>query len=386
MTSSVRKARKASAAAPGSDQAPAIPPSSRKHAAFHLLKVAKLDRITDDAVAITFEVPEQLREEFSFLPGQHLAVRATIAGDDIRRNYSICAPASSGALRIGVKKLPGGVFSSYAIERLQVGDSLEVLSPTGSFSTPLDPAQTRHYGAVAAGLGITPILSILASALEAEPGSQATLIFVNRNASSIMFLEDVEDLKNKYLGRLQVFHVLDEERQETEILSGKLDQKRLTGILDNFVPYPGVGEWFLCGPIGLTDMVRDTLMSRGADDRSIHRELFHADATPPRRPLAAADDGTAKGFTVTVILDGRGTSFQLPGNTEPILDATLRLRGDAPYACKNGVCGTCRSRLVSGTVEMSQNFALEPDEIKAGYVLACQAYPTSDDVVLDFDQ
>ena len=384
MTSSIRKARKPSAA-PRPDQATAIPPTSRKRAAFHLLKVAKLDRITDDAVAITFEVPEHLREEFSFLPGQHLAVRATIAGDDIRRNYSICAPVNSGVLRIGVKRLPGGVFSSYAIERLQVGDSLEVLSPTGSFSTPLDPAQAKHYGAIAAGSGITPILSILASALEAESGSRATLIFVNHNTNSIMFLEDVEDLKNKYLGRLQVFHVLDGERQEPEILSGKLDPERLTGILDSFASHPGVDEWFLCGPIGLTDMVRDTLRSRGVNDKVIRRELFHADATPPRRP-PTADDGTAKGFTVTVILDGRGTSFQLPGNTEPILDATLRLRGDAPYACKNGVCGTCRSRLVSGSVEMVQNFALEPDEIEAGYVLACQAYPTSDDVVLDFDQ
>ena len=288
-------------------------------------------------------------------------------------------------LQIGIKHLPGGLFSSWANTVLHEGDTLLVMRPEGRFGVPIDPAASRVFAGFAAGSGITPILSILASALEAESGSRATLIFVNHNTNSIMFLEDVEDLKNKYLGRLQVFHVLDGERQEPEILSGKLDPERLTGILDSFASHPGVDEWFLCGPIGLTDMVRDTLRSRGVNDKVIRRELFHADATPPRRP-PTADDGTAKGFTVTVILDGRGTSFQLPGNTEPILDATLRLRGDAPYACKNGVCGTCRSRLVSGSVEMVQNFSLEPDEIEAGYVLACQAYPTSDDVVLDFDQ
>ena len=364
------------------------PPASagaRKRASFHLLQVAEVERITDDAVAITFDVPADLREEFAFQAGQHVAVRSTIAGDDLRRNYSICTPAGSGRLRIGVKKLPGGVFSTYAIERLQVGDTLEVLSPSGSFCTPLDPSQAKHYGAVAAGSGITPILSILATALAAEPASRATLVFVNRSTHSIMFLEEVEDLKNRHLGRFQVFHVLDSERQEAELLSGRLDEARLAGILDSFVSHDSVDEWFLCGPIGLTDMVRDTLIGRGVDDRAIRRELFHADATPPRHPPSATE-ADSHGYTVTAILDGRGTSFELAPGTESILDATLRLRGDAPYACKNGVCGTCRSKLVSGTVEMVQNFALENDELDRGYVLACQSYPTSDDVVLDFDQ
>ena len=384
MTSSVKRTKKAPVVAETARSA-AVPPTTRKRAAFHLLKVANLDRITDDAVAITFEVPEHLRNEYSFLPGQHLAVRSTIAGDDVRRNYSICSPVDSGALRIGVKKLEGGVFSTFAIERLRVGDSLEVLSPSGSFCSPLDPSHAKHYGAMAAGSGITPILSIVSSALHAEPDSRATLIFVNKNSNSIMFLEDIEDLKNRYLGRLQVFHVMDKERQESEMLSGRLDAGRLTAILDNFLPANDIDEWFLCGPIGLTDMVRETLLSRGIDDAVIRRELFHADATPPRRPLKPTDE-SGTGFTVTVVLDSRGTTFQLPGNTEPILDAVLRLRGDAPYACKNGVCGTCRSKLISGTVEMVQNFALEKDEIDRGYVLACQAYPTSDNVELDFDQ
>ena len=203
---------------------PVVPPSvggdSRRHAVFHLLKVAKLDRITDDAVAITFDVPERLRDQFTYQAGQHVSVRATIAGDDVRRSYSICAPATSGLLRVGVKRLPDGVFSTYALNRLEVGDSLEVMTPSGRFTTTLNPQQTKHYGAIAAGSGITPILSILSTALEVEPQSRASLIYVNRSTSSIMFLEEIEDLRNRYLGRFRVVYVLDEERQDVEMLSG----------------------------------------------------------------------------------------------------------------------------------------------------------------------
>lgn len=379
MTSSVKRA-KAVQAALGKTETGA----PHKRAMFHLLKVSELDRITDDAVAITFEVPAHLREEFEYKPGQHLAVRATIAGDDVRRNYSICAPAGSGRLRIGVKRLPDGVFSSYALERLRVGDSLEVLSPTGTFSAALDPTRAQHYGAVAAGSGITPVLSIISSALEVEAGSRATLIYVNANTNSIMFLEDLEDLKNTYLDRFQVFYVLDGERQEAEVLSGRLDADRLTRILDG-ADASDVSAWFLCGPLPMTDMVRDTLISRGVDDARIHRELFHASATPPRKALPETGE-VKEGCSVTVLLDGRGTTFKLPPNTETVLDAARKLRSEIPYACKNGVCGTCRCKLVGGTVEMVQNFALEPDELDNGYVLACQSYPTSDEVVVDFDQ
>jgi ring-1,2-phenylacetyl-CoA epoxidase subunit PaaE len=359
-------------------------PAAKRKPVFHLLRVAELERITDDAVAITFEVPEQLRDEYRFVGGQHLALRCALAGDDIRRNYSICTPASSGRLRVGVKRLPGGVFSSYAMERLRVGDAIEVLTPTGQFFTPLDPAQAKHYGAVAAGSGITPILSIIASALEVEPRSRATLIYVNRTTGSIMFLEELEDLKNRYLGRFQLIHVLGSEWREAELLSGRLDHDRLAALLDSLVA-PDVDEWFLCGPLGLTDTVRRTLVERGFDPDHIHRELFHVDPLPPRRSQPAPD-AEADGAKVTVVLDGRGTSFTLAPGSEPILDAALRLRGDAPYACKNGVCGTCRAKLVDGKVEMAQNFALERDEVDRGYVLACQSYPTSDQVTLDFDQ
>ncbi len=368
-----------------SGQADAVPPSAHRRGALHVLKVGKLDRITDDAVAITFVVPDELREEFAYLPGQHVAVRATVAGDDVRRNYSICAPAGSGVLRIGVKRLPDGVFSNYALERLAEGDSLEVLPPSGRFTVTPDPSRTRHYGAIAAGSGITPVLSILSSVLRAEPSSTVTLIYANRTTGSIMFLEELEDLKDRFLDRLTILHVLGREQRDVELLSGRLDPDRLTRILDELV-YPEVDEWFLCGPLEMTDMIRTTLLERGVPDEAIRRELFHADATPPRHPLTPAEARPGDAVDVTVRLDGRDTSFRLPRDTETILDAALRWRSELPFACTNGVCGTCRCRLVEGEVEMVQNFALEPDELARGYRLACQSYPVTDTVIVDFDQ
>lgn len=377
MTSSVKRAKSGRVSTPTT----AAAPKRRVH--FHLLKVKELDRITDDAVAITFEVPEGLRDEFTYQPGQHVAVRATIAGDDVRRNYSICAAPSTGVLRIGVKRLPDGVFSNYAIERLRVGESLEVLSPSGTFTIDMAPEDARHYGAIAAGSGITPILSILTTALETQPNSRATLIFVNVSTQSIMFLEELEDLKNRFMGRLEIFHVLDGEKTETELLSGRLDADRLKAILDGSGA-GGANSWFLCGPLPLTDMARETLMARGVDDSDIHRELFHVSTAPPRpstTPVTVKGDGSE----VTVMLDGRSTTFTLAPNTESILDAASKIRSEVPYACKNGVCGTCRCRVVDGTVDMAQNFALEADELDKGFVLACQAFPTSDTVTVDFD-
>jgi len=361
--------------------------SGRRHAVFHDLRVARLDRLTDDAVAITFEVPAELGADYRFVAGQHVSLRCTIAGDDVRRNYSICTPPSSGILRIGVKRLPDGVFSSYAMDKLRVGDTIEVLTPSGRFFTPLDPAQARHYGAVAAGSGITPILSILASALEVEPASRATLVYVNQTTRSIMFLDEVEDLKDRYLDRFHLVHVLDGERREVDLLSGFLDRARFSAILDTLVGPVPVDEWFLCGPLGLTDMIRDTLVERGVPAGHVHRELFHVGPPPPgRAPPPTAESTALAGSSVTVVLDGRTSTFPLRPDAEPILDAALRVRGDAPYACKNGVCGTCRARLVEGQVAMDQNFALEREEVDRGYVLACQSHPTSDAVVLDFDQ
>jgi ring-1,2-phenylacetyl-CoA epoxidase subunit PaaE len=356
----------------------------RRHAVFHELRVSELEHLTADSIAITFEVPPELREDYRFIAGQHVSLRCRIAGDDVRRNYSICTPASSGVLRVGVKRLPDGVFSGYALEKLRVGDPIEVLTPSGRFFTPLDPAQAKHYAAVAAGSGITPILSILATALEVEPASRATLVYVNQTTASIMFLEELADLKDRYTGRFQLVHVLDRERQEVELLSGYLDRGRLTALLDSVVDTDSVDEWFLCGPLGLTELVSATLVGRGVAAGRVHRELFHAG--PPPRAVPAVASAAPPGSEVTVLLDGRTATFTLRPDAESILDAALRVRGDAPYACKNGVCGTCRAKLVSGRVAMDQNFALERDEVDRGYVLACQAHPATDQVTLDFDQ
>jgi len=364
---------------------PTAPPG-RRHAVFHPLRVASIDRLTEDSVAITFDVPEELRDEFRFNPGQHLSVRAEALGADVRRNYSICAPATGGPLRIGVKRIPDGVFSGYAADQLQAGDVLDVMTPSGTFSTPLDAANAKRYVAVAAGSGITPVLSILATVLEVEPHSSAALIYVNRRTSTIMFLEDLEDLKNRFPERFQLIHVLGQEMTEVEMLSGRLDVERLGRILDTILPVEDVDEWFLCGPLAMTDSVRGVLLDRDVDSAHVHRELFHVGA-PITRRRPVADPGTpVTGSAVTVILDGRSMTFTLPREGDSVLDETLRVRSDAPYACKNAVCGTCRAKVVEGKVEMDSNYALEPDEIARGYVLTCQAQPVTDTVTVDYDQ
>lgn len=365
----------------------------RRHAVFHPLTVAAVDRLTDDAVAITLAVPDDLAADYRFSAGQHVTVRCTLAGDEVRRNYSICSSAPAGALRIGVKHLAGGVFSTYAAEKLQPGDVLEVMTPSGSFTAPFEPSRSRHYGAIAAGSGITPILSLLATALETEPDSRATLIYANRTSQSVMFLDELSDLKDTYLERLCVLHVLSRERQEAEALSGRLDPGRFARLLDEVVAGP-VDDWFLCGPLALTDDVRAVLLERGAEPADIHRELFFVNAPPPAPAGAAARavpggsgvspliDGACE---VTVVLDGRPSTFSLSASGATILDATLAVRPDAPYACKNGMCGTCRAKVTDGEAVMDRNYALEDEEIAAGFVLACQAHPTSPRLSLDFD-
>lgn len=357
---------------------------TRQRAVFHPLPVAAVERLTDDSVTVTFDVPGDLADEYRFTPGQHLTLRCTLAGDDVRRNYSICAPATTGPLRVAVKRLPGGVFSTFAFERLRPGDTIEVMTPSGRFTVPLDPAQAKHYCALAAGSGITPVLSILATALEVEPGSRATLIYGNRTSRSIMFLEELADLKDRYLERFCVLHVLSRERQEADLLNGRIDAAKLKVLFDTVVPPETVDEWFLCGPVEMIETARATLTDQGVDPTHVHRELFHVGPAPPRPP-AEAEPGAAGTAEVTILLDGRASTFALAPSGEPILDAALAVRGDAPYACKNGMCGTCRAKVVEGDVTMDHNYALEDSELAAGFVLACQAHPAAERVTLDFD-
>jgi ring-1,2-phenylacetyl-CoA epoxidase subunit PaaE len=358
--------------------------TSPSHAVFHSLAVATVEPLTDDSVAIRFDVPEQLRDDYAFSHGQHLTIRTELAGDDVRRNYSICSPAGSGLLRVAVKRLPGGAFSEHALDVLKPGDVLEVMTPTGRFFTELDPANRKHYACVAAGSGITPVLSIVATTLAVEPDSTVTLVYANRTHKSVMFLEEVEDLKDRYPDRFQLLHVLSREPQEVELFSGRLDADRMSRILAGLLPPDTVDEWFLCGPFEMVSDLRKLLAGEGVSRRSIHAEVFHVESGPPvrRPPVETVDERGAK---VTITLDGRRSSFSLPSDGPVVLDAALQVRSDAPFACKGGVCGTCRAKLLEGTVAMDTNWALEPDEVEKGYVLTCQSHPTSDTVVLDYD-
>jgi ring-1,2-phenylacetyl-CoA epoxidase subunit PaaE len=363
------------------------PVVGRRHGVFHPLVVASVDRLTDDAVAITFLVPDELRDVYAFDAGQHLTVRTEIDGVEVRRNYSICAPASSRRLRVAVKRLEGGVFSAFATGALAAGDLVDVMTPTGRFVPRLEAAQAKHYCAIAAGSGITPVLSIVASVLEVEPDSSVTLIYGNRTTRSVMFLDELADLKDRYPTRFQLINVLSREQQDVELFHGRIDAVKLTRLMDTLVPADSVDEWFLCGPFAMVEQARDTLLAAGVPAGRVHMELFHVEGEAPRAAGADADPGRDEGSSsVTITLDGRATTFDVPRGGTRILDAALAVRGDAPYACKGGVCGTCRAKLVSGEVAMERNYALEPDEIESGFVLACQSSPTSDEVVLDFDQ
>ncbi len=334
-------------------------------------------------MCITFDVPSELAPEYDFVQGQHLTIRTSMAGDDVRRSYSICAPAKSGQLRIGVKVLPGGHFSGFAAGSLAAGDVLDVMTPSGRFHTPLDPANRKHYCAIAAGSGITPIISIVATTLDQEPNSRVTLLFANRTSRTVMFLEELEDLKDRYPDRFHLVHVLSREPQEAELLSGRLDAARLTKINETLVPIETVDDWFLCGPFEMVVDLRAALVEQGADPLHVHTELFHVEIKPPTRQPTVADAG--EGSHVTITLDGRASSFRLKSNDVSVLEASLRERADAPFACKGGVCGTCRAKLVEGQVEMDTNYALEPEELADGYVLTCQSHPTTERVVVDFD-
>ncbi|WP_282794808.1 1,2-phenylacetyl-CoA epoxidase subunit PaaE [Streptomyces sp. CC224B] len=354
-------------------------------ARFHPLRVAAVEQLTDDSVALTFDVPEPLREEYRYDPGQHLALRRVVDGVEIRRTYSICSPAPApGAtgeprtLRVGVRVVDGGAFSTYAHKEIAAGDELEVMTPAGRFT--LDPAPGR-YAAVVGGSGITPVLSIVTTLLEREPRAAFCLVRSDRTAASTMFLEEVADLKDRWPDRFQLVTVLSREEQQAGLTSGRLDQERLTQLLPALLPVAEVDGWFLCGPYGLVQSAERTLRSLGVDRRRIHEEIFHVDAAP----TASAPLPTPEHSTVTVTLDGRSGTWPVQAG-ESLLDTVLRNRADAPFACKGGVCGTCRAFKVSGEVRMDRNFALEPEETEAGYVLACQSHPTTDKVELDFDR
>src|SRR6478672_7172982 len=361
----------------------------RHRARFHHLTVSAVERLTDDAVAVSFAVPDELAQDYAFEPGQHLTLRATINGEDARRSYSICLSRAEALrrkeLRVAAARGGGGAMSGWLNDSVKVGDEIEVMTPLGGFTCPTQPESTRHHVAIAAGSGITPVMSLLTTALAEEPHSRATLVFGNRRTSSIMFLEELEDLKNRYPGRFHLVNVLSREAQDVDLFHGRLDSDRLTAIFGSLLPVGSVDEWYLCGPFGMVTGAEALLTGRGVDPRHIHHEIFHVDdGTEPKRKVVV-DAGAPPEATVTVNLDGRTTVIPMPSREETILDATLRARPDAPYSCTGGVCGTCRARVVAGEVRMDRNYALEPEEVDAGIVLACQSHPVTDEVALDYD-
>jgi ring-1,2-phenylacetyl-CoA epoxidase subunit PaaE len=335
---------------------------------FHALRVAAVDRLTDDAVAVTFEVPEALRDEYSFESGQHLTLRRWFGADEVRRTYSVCAPAG-GPLRVGVKR--SGLMSAWVCDDLHVGDELDVLTPLGSFG-PRDRLRGKRFGLLAAGSGITPLLSVAATALAG--GAEVLLLFGNRTTRDVMLVDEVADLKDVYPDRFQVVHVLSREQQGSDLVSGRLEGARLKALVHAFGQ--GVDAWYLCGPFGLVEGAKEVLAAAGATD--VHVELFHPEGAPPRAVVQPA-----AGTELTAVLAGRTSSTHLvPGET--VLEGVLRVRADAPYACRGGVCGTCRARLVEGEVQMDVNYALEPEEVAAGIVLTCQSRPTTEAVRVEY--
>ncbi|MEU7043768.1 2Fe-2S iron-sulfur cluster-binding protein [Streptomyces varsoviensis] len=409
-----------------------------RHGAFHPLRVASVDRLTDDAVALTLTVPEELRTTFRYAPGQHVAVRLFVDDAEVRRTYSICAPVTDPdgprSLRVGVRRVEGGEFSTYALKELSVGDTVDVMAPAGRFV--LEPRAGR-FAAVVGGSGITPVLSIAATLLARRTDASFCLIRSDRTAASTMFLEEVADLKDRYPDRFHLVHALSREEQQAGLASGRLDEERLSSLLPALLPVAEVDGWFLCGPYGLVRSAERALRGLGVDRRRVHQEIFHVDDGTAAAPLegtattagttAGTGTGTGTGTTtatgigttatgtggsataagataagpaaaaqasggpaaarssVTAKLDGRSGDWPVLEG-ESLLDAVLRNRADAPYACKGGVCGTCRAFLVSGEVRMDRNFALEPEEVESGYVLACQSHPVTERVELDFDR
>ena len=351
--------------------------SSARAAVFHPVRVAGVDRLTDESVLIRFDVPEDLSDQFSFEPGQHVSVRTDLGGEGVRRNYSICSSATSDTLAIAVKHIPGGAFSTFAMEQLRVGDSLELMTPTGSFGTPLDSLATKNYVAIAAGSGITPVLSILQTTLAVETESRFTLVYGNRDADSTMFRDDLDELEARYADRLRIIHVRSRDPRHPAHLRGRIDRAMLDQWLGSSLAAASVDEWFLCGPVEMVTDLRDLLLERGADPNRVHVELFHGYQKP-----RVADQFTPA--TVAVGLRGRRHEVPLAAG-DTVLESALRAGLDAPYACLGGACGTCKAKVLLGSVAMEQNFALSPAAVEAGYVLTCQSHPTTPSVTIDYD-
>jgi ring-1,2-phenylacetyl-CoA epoxidase subunit PaaE len=379
--------------------------TTRRRATFSTLTVSEVRRLTRDSVEVTFAVPEELQEDFDYAPGQYVALRTELDGQEIRRSYSICTEPTRGEIRVAIKRDIGGLFSNWANESLQPGDQMEVMNPSGAFisktaitsmNNPATLAEEAvslrsdvHLVAFAAGSGITPIMAIARSVLAASQDSTFDLVYANRSAGDVMFAEELGDLKDRYPARLAVHHVLSREQRINPLLTGRIDEEKLSDLLDKVLRVEDTDEWFLCGPFELVQMARDSLAARGVAEDKVRFELFttgRPDRPEGQQGRKVAADPEGDNVQIEFTLDGLTGQIASPAASgETVLNAALRARPDVPFACAGGVCGTCRAKVVSGDFQMEENFALESDEVKAGYILTCQTRPTSKQLVVDYD-
>ncbi|MDH5209416.1 MAG: phenylacetate-CoA oxygenase/reductase subunit PaaK [Burkholderiaceae bacterium] len=350
---------------------------------FHSLRVAEVRRETPECVSLKFELPDALASEYRFTQGQHLALRATLDGEELRRSYSVCSGCDDGELRVAVKKVPGGRFSAWVNEMLKPGDAIDVMTPEGRFFTPLAPGHDKHYVAFVAGSGITPVLSLIRTTLAREPKSRFTLVYGNRRQTSVMFHEALEDLKDRYLTRFALYNVFSREEQDIELFNGRLDGAKVRAFLATLVPADAIDEAFVCGPATMIDDVEQALLSAGIAREHVHVERF---GVPGAAAAAPVDDAAAVQARIGIVIDGVRREVGFHRGQHSILDAGRAAGLDLPYSCKGGMCSTCRGKLLEGQVRMAKNYALEPHEVAAGYVLTCQSYPLSERVLISYDE
>jgi ring-1,2-phenylacetyl-CoA epoxidase subunit PaaE len=352
---------------------------------FHPLTVATVKHETRDAIAVTFDVPPQLRDAFKYQQGQHLTLRAMIDGEDVRRSYSICSAVQDDRLRVAIKRVNGGLFSTWANECIRPGVTIDVMPPEGRFNLPLEPESRRHYLAFAAGSGITPILSIIKTTLMAEPHSRFTLLYGNRASSSVIFRDELTDLKDQYLERLNLVYIMSREQQDIELFNGRITGDKCRQLFRHWLRLEDVDYAFICGPEDMMHGVSAALQEAGMPSARIRIELFAAGAAKTGRKPRAVSAEVRHQTEVTVIMDGNHASFTMDKDKESLLDAGLRAGIDMRYSCKGGVCSTCRCKVLEGQVDMDVNYALEDYEVARGFVLSCQSFPVTDRVVVDFD-
>lgn len=356
---------------------------------FHKLRIAQAHLDTPEAKVVTFTVPDSLKPLYRFTQGQHLTLRVFLDGEDVRRSYSICSAPHEDVLQVAIKRVAGGRFSTFVHQHLQAGGEIDVMPPDGRFYTALDAANAKHYVAFVAGSGMTPVLSLIKATLAVERRSHFTLVYGNRNIDSVMFHETLEDLKDSYLQRFALYHVFSREHQEIELFNSRLDGAKCKMFLDNLLPAERIDEAFICGPHSMIDEVSATLRAAGVAPEHIHTERFGTPSPAAGAPAAATtpviDDAAAPAANVTIIVDGARRQLRVPLHGASILDTALRAGADLPYACKGGMCCTCRARLISGKVRMDKNYSLEEREMAQGFILTCQSHPETDEVVVDYD-